>query len=163
MRPIVVADSGPLVALACCGRLSLLVDLFASIHLPQAVLDETTADLGRPGAHDIARFALAHAEVHPSRSDDVYAQAIAVLDEGESQAISLAHALQCAVLMDERRGRATAKRMGLPLIGVLGVLAQARRSGRIERLAPLLQQLQDNGYRISPALVATALRMVGEA
>lgn len=163
MRPIVVADSGPLIALACCGQLPLLAEVFAGIHLPQAVLDETTADPTRSGARDIARFAAEHAQVHPSRDDGVYARAIAALDEGESQALSLACALRCGVLMDERRGRAVAKRMRLPLFGVLGVLVQARRSGRIERLAPLLQHLQDNGYRIAPALIAAALQAVGEA
>ena len=87
MRPVVVADSGPLIALASCGQLPLLAALFASVHLPQAVLDETTADLSRPGARDIARFAAGHAQVHPSRHDAIYAQAIAALDEGESQAL----------------------------------------------------------------------------
>lgn len=162
MRPIVVADSGPLIALACCGQLPLLAELFAGIHLPQAVLDETTADLSRPGARDIACFAAAHAQVHPGRHDNIYAQAIATLDEGESQALSLASALQCGVLMDERRGRAAAKRLGLPLFGVLGLLVQARRSGRIAQLAPLLQCLQTGGYRIAPALMAAALHMAGE-
>lgn len=65
--------------------------------------------------------------------------------------------------MDERRGRAAARRLGLPLFGVLGVLVQARRQGKIPALAPLLQQLQTNGYRIAPALVAAALGAAGEA
>lgn len=114
MHPIVVADSGPLIALACCDQLPLLAELFACIHLPQAVLDETTADLSRPGAANIARFATSHAQIHASRQDAIYAQAIAALDEGESQALSLACALQCGVLMDERRGRAAAKRLDCP-------------------------------------------------
>ena len=51
----------------------------------------------------------------------------------------------------------------LPLFGVLGVLVQAKRIGRIERVAGALDQMQANGYRISQALVDAALRLAGEA
>jgi uncharacterized protein len=107
-RPVVVADSGPLVALAVCGQLGLLIAVFDSIHVPQAVLDETTADQSRPGAIDITAFVQAHARIHASRNDNIYAAAVSHLDEGEAQALSLAHALGCGVQMDERRGRETA-------------------------------------------------------
>jgi uncharacterized protein len=161
-RPIVVSDSGPLVALAGCGHLPLLVAVFDAIHIPQAVLDETTSDRSRPGAEDIAAFVQTHAEVHASRNDDIYVSAASHLDEGEAQALSLAHALGCGVLMDERRGRETAIRQGLPLFGVLGVLLQARRIGRIESIAPVLGQMQGNGYRISQSLVEAVLELAGE-
>lgn len=162
-RPVVVSDAGPLIALAGCGQLALLAAVFDALHVPQMVLDETTADRSRPGANDIAAFVHAHARVHPRRDDAIYAAAIGHLDEGEAQALSLAHALGCGVLMDERRGRQTAIRQGLPLFGVLGVLVQAKRIGRIERVAGALDQMQANGYRISQALVDAALRLAGEA
>lgn len=85
------------------------------------------------------------------------------LDEGEAQALSLAHALHCGVLMDERRGRRTAIRQGVPLFGVLGVLLQAKRIGKIERIAPALEQMQANGYRVSQALIDAALKLAGES
>lgn len=162
-RPVVVSDSGPLVALAICGRLDLLVAVFDVIHVPQAVLVETTADRSRPGAEDIATFVQARAQVHASRNDDTYTAAANHLDEGEAQALSLAHALGCGVLMDERRGRETAIRQGLPVFGVLGVLLQARRLGLIELVAPVLEQMRVNGYRISETLVETTLKLAGES
>lgn len=162
VRPVVVSDAGPLIALAGCGHLDLLVAVFDAIHVPQAVLVETTADSTRAGAAEIAAFVQAHAQVHPARNDAVYAAVIGHLDEGEAQALSLAHALGCGVLMDERRGRQTATRQGLPLFGVLGVLLQARRIGKIEHIAPALERMQGNGYRISQALIDAALRLAGE-
>ncbi|WP_160330581.1 DUF3368 domain-containing protein [Ventosimonas gracilis] len=131
--------------------------------MPHAVLAETTTDPERPGARAIASFVQQHAQVYADRHDAIYTRLITGLDEGESQAISLAHALQCGVLIDERRGRAAARSLNLPLFGVLGVLVQARRLERIEALAPLLQQMRANGYRIAPALIAAALKAVGEA
>ncbi|MBI2397465.1 MAG: DUF3368 domain-containing protein [Xanthomonadales bacterium] len=67
------------------------------------------------------------------------------------------------MLMDERRGRQTAIRQGLPLFGVLGVLLQAKRIGKIERIASVLDRMQSNGYRISQALIDAALKLAGEA
>jgi uncharacterized protein len=161
--PIVVSASGPLVALARCSHLELLIAVFDAVHVPQAGLDETTADWSRPGAADIAAFVHARAQVHASRNDDIYTAAASHLDEGEAQALSLAHALGCGVLLDERRGRATAIRQGLPLFGVLGVLLQAKRIGKIERVAPLLAEMQNNGYRISQRLIDSALKLAGES
>ncbi|MBK6612874.1 DUF3368 domain-containing protein [Ottowia sp.] len=162
-RPVVVSDSGPLIALAGCGHLELLSAVFDQIHVPRVVLDETTADRSRPGADGIAAFVQAHARVHPRRDDARYTAAVSHLDEGEAQALSLAHALGCGVLMDERRGRQTAIRQGVPLFGVLGVLLQAKRTGKIERIAGALDQMQANGYRISRALIDAALKLAGEA
>lgn len=162
-RPVVVSDSGPLIALAGCGLLELLITVFDTVHVPQVVLNETTADRSRPGATEIAAFLQAHAQVHPDRDDAIYTAAASHLDEGEAQALSLAHALGCGVLMDERRGRQTAIRQGVPLFGVLGVLLQAKRIGSIERISPALDEMQSNGYRISQALVEAALKLAGES
>lgn len=162
-RPVVVSDSGPLIALAGCGLLGLLAVVFDAVHVPQAVLDEVTADHARPGAADVEAFVRVHARVHASRDDAVYAAAASYLDEGEAQALSLAHALGCGVLMDERRGRQAALRQGLPLFGVLGVVLQARRIGQLECIAPALDRMQRNGYRIAQALIDKALALAGEA
>jgi len=161
-RPAVVADAGPLIALAGCDQLELLLAVFDALHIPQAVLDEASANRARLGAADIAVFAQAHAQVHSHRDDAVYAAAVTHLDEGEAQALSLAHALGCGVLMDERRGRQAAIRQGSPLFGVLGVLLQSKRIGKIERVAPVLDRMQANGYRISQALVQETLALAGE-
>jgi predicted nucleic acid-binding protein len=161
-RPVVVSDAGPLIALAGCGHLELLVDVFDAVHIPQAVLDETTSDHSRRGASKIMAFVQAHAQVHPNRSDAIYTAAISHLDEGEAQALSLAHALGCGVLIDERRGRQAAIRQGAQLFGVLGVLLQAKRIGKLDRIAPVLDRMQINGYRVSQALVDAPLELSGE-
>ena len=152
-----------MIALAGCGHLQLLTAVFEVVHVPQRVLDETTADRSRKGAADIVAFVQTHAEVHPNRHDALFTAAAGHLDEGEAQALSLATVLRCGVLMDERRGRQTAVRLGVPLFGVLGVLLQAKRIGMIEHIAPALDRLQANGYRISQALIDSSLRLAGEA
>jgi len=156
-RPVVVSDAGPLIALAGCGLLDLLPAVFDAVHIPHAVLEEASADRSRSGASEIAAFAQAHAQVHPNRSDAIQANAAKHLGEGEAQALG------CGVLMDERRGRQTAMRQGLVLFGVLGVLLQAKRIGKIDHIAPALDQMQTKGYRVSQALIDATLKLAGEA
>ncbi|MFT3803816.1 MAG: hypothetical protein QM766_21705 [Burkholderiaceae bacterium] len=90
-RPVVVSDSGPLIALARSDQLEPLLAVFEAVHMPKVVLDETTTDRSRPGAVDIEAFVQTYAQAHPNRHDVSYVTAVAHLDEGEAQAPNLAY------------------------------------------------------------------------
>ncbi|MGA3181586.1 MAG: DUF3368 domain-containing protein [Verrucomicrobiota bacterium] len=77
-------------------------------------------------------------------------QLFADLDPGEAEAIALAYELKPAtVLLDETDGRAAARRLGLPTIGTVGILAGARHSGRFQIIKPLLDCLmKDFRFRL---------------
>jgi uncharacterized protein len=67
------------------------------------------------------------------------------------------------LLMDERLGRAEAARFGLRFIGILGVLIEAKGRGLLDRVEPILDELQnDAGFYVSEALRARVLREAGE-
>jgi predicted nucleic acid-binding protein len=86
------------------------------------------------------------------------------LDAGEASAILLAEQTDCRfLLIDERRGREIARRRGLPVVGLAGVLLAAKQSGLLESVGPVLADLSRQGYRLANALVAEVLRLAGEA
>lgn len=86
------------------------------------------------------------------------------LGAGESEALALALELHAErVLLDELAGRKLASRLGVPVIGTLGVLLAAKRRGLIPALRESLDQLRHSGFRMDDDLFEAVLRQAGEA
>ena len=86
-----------------------------------------------------------------------------ILDLGEAEAILLAEDVDCRfLLIDERKGRAIAKRRGVPLVGIAGVLLAAKKRGLIDAVLPSLKNLERVGYRMSPGLSKEIARLAGD-
>jgi len=156
---IVIADAGALIALSRVLSLALLADGFGQIRLTQTVLAECLARDDRPEGHAIrlavdAGWLAVQADVPCVPDWNVGA--------GEASAIAAALALRAGVLIDDRAGRRLAKSLGLPVIGVLGMLVKAKRLGKVPRLRPLAEQLVASGYYLSLPVIEEALQMVGE-
>jgi predicted nucleic acid-binding protein len=85
------------------------------------------------------------------------------LDRGEAEVLALASEQTARlVIIDERKGRRYARRLGLPLTGTLGVLLAAKDKGLVPALAPLIDQLLKEGLYFAPELVDKALEIAGE-
>jgi len=56
-----------------------------------------------------------------------------------------------------------ARRRGIPVVGVAGVLLAAKRRGLLETVQPILLALSRQGYRLSDALITEVLRLAEEA
>jgi predicted nucleic acid-binding protein len=159
-RPVVLNNT-PLVAFWVLGRFDLLRDLFGEVLIPAAVEAEFLAveETVRREALERAPWIRATSVSHPRR-----ALAYAELDQGEAEVLALAEDLDARlVVIDERKGRRYAERMGLPRTGTLGVLLLAKEAGLIDSLAVWIPKLQEAGLFLSPALVRRALEIAGES
>jgi uncharacterized protein len=155
----VVSNTTPLITLVGIGLLDLLPALYQEIQIPTAVFTEYQAGRSHvPSSPDLAT--LSWLTVHTVTPDPAVPT---TLDSGEAEAIALARAHHARlILLDERTGRIVALRLGLPVAGSLAVLLQAKQQGLIPLVAPLLDQMVQQGRRISPQLRALVLTRAGE-
>jgi predicted nucleic acid-binding protein len=84
------------------------------------------------------------------------------LDAGEASTISAALAHRYGVIMDDRAGRRVAEDLGVPVIGLLGVLILAKRREELGAIRPLVERLVTSGYYLADGVVEDALRLAGE-
>lgn len=158
-----VSDTTALTNLAAVGRLDLMQHLFGCIVIPDAVFRELT-DHGDqiPGA--IAVRTASWIEVHSVVDRSFVEHLLQSLDLGESEAIALAVETRASTLIiDEYAGRNAARALGIPVIGVLGILIEAKRRRLIGSVADLLGRLRsDAGFRVSRAMIDRVLIEAGE-
>lgn len=163
---LLVADSGPLLALGRLELLRLPIQLFVDVLVTQSVWDEVAGDQARAehGALESARQAGWLTVVPDPRSVAAAFAATRLLDHGERMALTLSLSLTpgCDVLIDERRGRAAAAQAGLGVLGTLGLLVRARQLHLIGPVRPLAEKLLASGYYLGRSLVAETLASLGE-
>jgi hypothetical protein len=154
MRGVVVSDSSALIALERIGQIDLLSRLLAKVIIPPAVAQEVG-----PSVAGLTWIE----ERHLSRPID-RGVAAASLGPGESEVISLALELRpYRVILDDQPARGLAKRLGLPVIGLLGLLRAAKRQSVVTEVRPILDALIVSGFRLSPDLYEPLLASVGES
>lgn len=158
----IVADSGPLIALARLGRLDIPQRLWRAALIPATVMQECTDHVGKAGAQ-LIRDAVATGlfEVVPDPLPNGELAGMR-LDAGERVAIALALERQALLLIDEVRGRKAASALGVVHTGICGLLVLAKRRGLLERVEPMLDALQTDNYFIASGLRQETLRLAGE-
>jgi predicted nucleic acid-binding protein len=87
-----------------------------------------------------------------------------VCDAGESAVLSTAVRLGAPlVLIDERRARRIATQVyGLAVKGTAGILVEAKRSGLVPTIRPLLAGMVQRGYFLSARLIEYACQEAAE-
>jgi predicted nucleic acid-binding protein len=164
---LIVADAGPLIALAVGDVLPACLHMLGGMAVPEAVLLECTADPSSPGAAVIEALRL-------SAAFDIVPQTVLVpldaalaqgLGSGELAVLAYASEHGLLALIDERRARKVAQRLQVAVIGSGTLLAQLCQQGLLDSLEPVFAAWHRHGYFVSPAVKAqieqlAALRLV---
>ncbi|MCW1925218.1 DUF3368 domain-containing protein [Luteolibacter arcticus] len=160
---IVVADTSSVLNLCCLRHEHVLQELFGKLLAPPAVWDEFQKLAGSDPRFAGLAFPAFIEIVAPSRVPPTLA-GNERLHSGEVNALALASEIKAdAILMDERAGRTEAKALGIPAIGILGILIRAKELSLVPELAPLLDQLQSRaGFWIAESLRERVLKLAGE-
>ncbi|HRJ52288.1 MAG TPA: DUF3368 domain-containing protein [Candidatus Thiothrix moscowensis] len=168
MNPVVViADAGPLIALARIGHIHLLREIFGGVVVTEIVQQEVLSGGGFADSVPVGDAIKAGWLQVKHLSIGTADAGLGWLDLGERSSILLALEYQqngqtSRLVIDEAKGRAAAKSLSLELIGSAGVLATAKRLGLIQQAYPLLAELRASGYYLSQTVFDSALKAAGE-
>ncbi len=149
MKEPIVIDSTCLIGLERIGKLDILPELFEPISIPDEVFNEFGTSISWLKVETPLNFAL------------VSALKLSV-DDGEAEAIALALEKNCKIISDDKQARSVAKKLGLEVIGTIGMFIRAKQNGLIDLLKPILDDLENNGFRMSESLKTEALKIVDE-
>lgn len=156
---IVVSDTSSISNLLQIGLIGVLHDLFGEITITPAVRREL--------------YALPHQEaviekmdwikVKTPQNQKLVFELMAELDLGESESIALAVEENARYLIiDEYKGRKIADSYGVKIVGILGILIQAKQTGLISSVKDTIQKLVEAGFRLDKKLVERVLKALGE-
>ena len=103
-------------------------------------------------------------EIKSPKSLEIAAQFPLQLDAGETEAIALALEINADYLIiDEKKGRIVANSLHLPVIGLGGVLIQAKGMGIIENVKPILDLIKiQTGFYLSQSAYEIIVKGAGE-
>jgi predicted nucleic acid-binding protein len=160
---IVVADTSVILILCCVQHEYLLKQLFKRVLIPAQVADEfgrLTKIQNRFSGLTLPDW-IEIVTVPPLFPVEVIQ---AQLDVGESAAIALCLRQKAdALLMDELAGREVAAKLGVRIVGIVGILVAARNEQLIPGVKVLLERLENEAnFWISPALQLRVLQLAGE-
>jgi predicted nucleic acid-binding protein len=151
MQGVIISDTSCLILLDKIQELDLLRRLFGQILTTQIVAEEFGGKL--------PEWVLIR---NPKDKTNQSVLEIS-LDAGEASAIALAMEQEdCLVIIDELKGRKIAKRLGLAITGTLGVIIQAKRSGHVALVRPLLARIKQTDFRLNEQLEDSILKQAGE-
>jgi predicted nucleic acid-binding protein len=149
VKEAAIADSTSLIGLERIGRLDLLQSLFEPILISPKVREEFGV-------------AVEWLKVQMPSNPMFVNMLKFVVDEGEAEAIALALEKGWQLIVDDRKARLWARRLGVRVIGTAGILVRAKRGDLVPSVKPLLESLKQAGFHLSSDLVAEVLRLAGE-
>jgi predicted nucleic acid-binding protein len=158
-KPVIINNS-PLVFLWILNLLPLLRELYTDVWIPEDVQEEflRTETMARRSSLDNAPWIRTVSLADP-QSTSVYGR----LDQGEASVLALAKEHDAhLVIIDEKKAREEAKRIGLPVRGTIGVLLEAKKKGLIDAIKPLLETLHDNGMYLEQSFIDDVLQLAEE-
>jgi hypothetical protein len=141
--------------------LHVLQTLAGHIVVPPAVIDEHA--VGRAQGVSLPDpTVLEWVTVRPVASAAVL-PLIADLGPGETEVLALAlESSDAIVLLDDALARQVASTLAIRFRGTLGLLLDAKQAGLISSVAPLLDQLQELGFRLNSHTRDLILDLTGE-
>ena len=163
-RRLIVADTGPLVALAVADLLPQTLLHFGELLVPENVITECLVNLENPGAQIISEL-LSGASlivIQDSKIASFDAAYSSGLGTGEIAVLAYASQYGHVALIDDERARKVALRIGVQTVRSGAIVVALKRAGLIESIKPALAAWSAHGYFLTDFVQKQLLVGAGE-
>jgi len=148
---VVITDASCLIILEKISLLPVLHQLFATVLTTPEIADEY--------GHTLPEWIIVLSVKNKSLQSDFSSQ----VDKGEASAIALAHEIENNYLItDDLQARKLSIKLGLSVIGSLGILLRAKEAGFIKMIKPYIGKMKLTNFRVSDELYSAAMHKAGE-
>jgi len=147
---VIVSDATTLIVLEKQQRLSLLCKLFQKVIIPETVYKELLAGLQYKTPFATASCIQVEKVTPSSQLDNLSI----LLDLGEAESIELAITKQLPLIIDEKKGRKVAQRLGITITGLAGLLILAVKKEIFDssQAQVVLDRAMQDSYRLFDSL-----------
>ncbi|KAB8315430.1 DUF3368 domain-containing protein [Tolypothrix campylonemoides VB511288] len=153
---IVVSDTSPICYLLLIDHIRILRELYGVVIIPQTVADELNASESPSVIRDWIAKPPDWLQIQPVET--LQNVELEKLDPGEREAILLAEKLKAdLVILDDKAARRVALKRDLRIIGLLGILKDAAKSGLLD-LRIVFDDLREVGFWVAPSLLEQLLK-----
>jgi predicted nucleic acid-binding protein len=151
MHKAIISDTSCLILLDKIDELEILHKLYGTI----ITTEEVAIEFGLPLPSWI--------EIKQPADKNYQSIIEASIDKGEASAIALAvEYIDCLLIIDDLKGRKFAHQLGLTVIGTFGVILDAKLTGIIPSVKPVLAKIKQTNFRISEIMETWILTRAGE-
>jgi len=156
---IIISDTSSITNLLQIGLIDILHVLYGEITITPAVRRE----LYHLPEQEKQIEQIDWIKVKSPQDQGLIVQLLEKIDLGEAESIVLAIEEKAKYLIiDEFKGRLIADSYGIKIVGILGVLIQAKKEKVIQDVKPHIDQLIAIGFRLDKKLIEKVLKGLGE-
>jgi predicted nucleic acid-binding protein len=156
---VVVSDTSAISNLLQISQLNILHALFGTITITPAIQQEIYAIPAQQKEIEKIEWI----KVVAPTNNQFITELAEELDLGEAEAIALSIEQKADYLIiDEYAGRKIADTYGVKIIGLLGILIQAKQKNVIREVRPHVENLRQVGFRLNQSLVTEVFKQLGE-
>jgi predicted nucleic acid-binding protein len=156
-----VVNTLPLQYLFRIHRFQLLKDLFEAVLVAEGV--RTELEQGRSLGFQVPDLSQVTWVQVLAAAPGPLPPALEYLGQGEAETILIAKQQKAEwVVLDDWEARRVTRKLGIQIIGTIGILAMAKEQGLIAAVKPLIANLTDVGFWLSAKVQRDILELAGE-
>ena len=151
MQKVVISDTSVLIILSNISELDLLHEVYGEIYTTEIIAQE----FGEPLP--------AWIKIEAVKDEKYLTYLTTQVDKGEASAMAVATQFEeVLLLMDDLKARKFAEQLKLKVTGVMGILVNAKKEGKIPAIKPLIEKVNKTNFRINQKIIDFVLAECGE-